>query len=292
MLTAGSILVYLITSGFKAIIVTDIIQGILILLLLFISIISFSDINNVNITNIIKVTEMEIIPMGLLVGLLLYGLFSTFSLSDRFQLVYSAKSESAAKKGMLYSIIPIVVVSLFVLVIAFITKSVNQNIDPDLVFTTFLFEYMSESFIPFAAVIVFAGLMSSADTNIFNISSYITSLLRGGDNGAKKKVKRQKFIIFLVIVFALILSSIFRDIVGMVVFGAGITLTISMAMIYVLSGGNNAIKFNLSILFGYGGLIAGIIVFGLTPTIAIFPLFFGGLVLLIPNKFMGKKDNF
>lgn len=78
----------------------------------------------------------------------------------------------------------------------------------------------------------------------------------------------------------------------MVVFGAGITLTISMAMIYVLSGGNNAIKFNLSILFGYGGLIAGIIVFCLTLTIAIFPLFFGGLVLLIPNKFMGKKDNF
>ena len=130
--------------------------------------------------------------------------------------------------------------------------------------------------------------MSSADTNIFNISSYLSSLLTKSKNDKKKQVKKQKFIIFLVVIFALILSFLFRDMVGMIVFGASITLTISMAMIYVLSGGDNSIKFNLSIIFGYIGVIIGIIVLGVTPSIAVFPLVFGGLALLIPNNFIGK----
>lgn len=282
-ITSIVVLIYILLSGYRAVIITDIIQTIIVLGLFGIIIFSLFQTKNIS---AMLFTNTSIIDITTLIGLFIYGVFANFSLPDRYQITFSAKSEEQAKKGMAFAVIPIILTVLFLLVIGIYVHSLNPNLDPDLVFIKLFFEYLPETFISIGALLFLAGLMSTADTNIYNIASYLAFLKKKNGN----KVKQIRILTIGLIILITIIAYYVRDIIGATILGAGFTVVPSIAMIYIISGGKNSRRFFALILGGLIGLVMGIILFGITPTIAIFPIIFALFGFLIGSKIFRKKQ--
>jgi len=117
--------------------------------------------------------------------------------------------------------------------------------------------------------------MSSADTNVYSISSHYAM-------SAKKwsiKTIRNTMVVLMTIVA--LLAILFPDIVDVSIFAGAISLTLSFPMIYLLFGGKKPSKFISSGLLSILGVIIGIIIVGLEPSAAIFPIIGGALGLIL-----------
>ena len=77
---------------------------------------------------------------------------------------------------MALAVIPIIVMVLLLLIIGLYVHSLNPNLDPDLVFIKLFFEYLPETFVSIKTLLFLAGLMSSADTEVYNITSHLAFL--------------------------------------------------------------------------------------------------------------------
>ena len=280
--TSSVILIYILLSGYKAVIITDLIQALIVLGLFGVILFYLLQINNL--TTIVSENTGSI-EIGTAIGLFIYGIFSLFSLPDRYQLTFSAKDADEAKKGMALAIIPITIMILLLLLIGLYVHSLNPNLDPDLVFIKFFFEYLPESFISIGVILFLAGLMSSADTGVYNITSYIAFLKnKNGD-----KVKQIRILTICLILLITIIAYFVRDIIGVTIFAAGVTLIPSIAMIYIISWGKNSKRFSAMVIGGVAGLIFGISLFGLTPSIALFPIIFALFGFLVDSKIFCKN---
>lgn len=273
-MTSLVVLTYILMAGHKAVILTDVVQSIIIFLLLVV--ITFGIIGNENIGTILSI-ETGNIDIIVLLGFFLFGLLSVFSYSDRYQLSYAAKSEKGLKHGMGLAIIPIMIAGLFLLLVGMFMASNSPGLDSGLVFTEALKNFLPASLLPLAIVLFFAGIMSSADTNIFAISSHY-AMHRGG------KVKSVREAMVVLVIITAILAILFPNVVDVSIIAGGISLSLSFAMIYILSNGKKPSKFIISSILSMVAVIMAIIIFGFEPIIALPPLVAGAIGLLFTSK--------
>jgi len=272
-LITSIVLIYIYLAGFKAVLITDFIQAIIILGLLFL--ITFDIIHSGNFLQIFS-AHASSVDIGAAIGFFLFGLLSIFSYSFMFQLCYSAKDEIKLKRGIVLSIIPVLIVASFLLLIGIFMSSKTTQLDSGLIFVYAMKNFLSPQLLPLGIILFFAGIMSSIDTSVYAISSHLV---------LNKKIKikniikliRQKMIL-LMIVSALIALA-FTDIVDVSIIAAGLSLVLSLPIIYLISNGQNYKKFVSSIIGGLIGLIFGIIVFGINPLIILPILLFSTLGL-------------
>ena len=271
-ITAAVVLVYILASGFRAVIVTDIVQSIIILVFstglvaVLFNTTTFAAITNVT-TGAIDTTT--------LLAFFVYGLFSVFGSSERYQLCFAARGKKELRRGLSWVLVPIATVTVFLLLIGIYMFGQNGNLDPDVVFLVFLDNILPRSLLPIGAILIFAGLMSSADTAIYTATSYVTFL--------KERLNKVTFLRItsvIVVVLEIIVALIFRDIVGATIVAAGALLTTATAMLYIIAGGTSYRKFIASTFCGVSALIVGIVIFGVVPTIILFPMVGGVLGLL------------
>lgn len=127
LITGVVVLAYLLVAGFRAVVVTDVIQGIVILgLLLFVTIgvLQGTDLQTVFSADTAPIT------FGTAFGFIFFGIFSFFALADRYQLTFAAKDQSSAVKGMGYASVPMVAVLFLLLAIglgALVSGSLDNN---------------------------------------------------------------------------------------------------------------------------------------------------------------------
>lgn len=273
--SAFVVLVYLLLAGYKAVVITDILQSAVILLLLFV--VTFGVIGSESISSLLSV-EAGGLNMGILAGFLLFGIFNSFSRSDFFQLVYASKNKKEAVKGFALAILPIIFVCFFLLLIGLFMVTKFSNLDSGLVFSEALKQFLPASLLPIAIVLFFSGIMSSADTNVYGISSHLAMYFKK----EKTTLIRQITIILLVIVA--LFAILFPDVIDMSVLAGGFTLILPLPMIYLLCNGRKTKKFISSIFAGFIGMIIGISIFGLTPTSALPTFICAGIGLLFPQK--------
>jgi len=288
-ITSLVILGYLLMAGYKAVILTDIVQSIVIFILLVI--VTFGIVGSENISNILSVNTGNP-DIGVIIGFLLFGILSVFSYSDRYQLAYAADNERGLKHGLGLAIIPVLLVGTLLLLIGMFMAQRTTGLDTGLVFTEALKQFLSPRILPFAIVLFFAGIMSSADTNVYAISSHYV-LARNHRN--IKSVRRS--IIWLMAIVSLI-AVIFPDVVRVSILAGAVSLTLSFAMVYILYGGRNPYRFIGSALSALIALVASIIFLGLEPVTAIPVLGAGALGLLwkrklpIINDIKWRRDNY
>jgi len=110
LLTVGVILTYIYLAGFKAVIITDFIQAIIILGLLFL--VTFSIISSGSFSEIFSAPTGGI-DIGTAIGFFLFGLLAIFSYSNMFQLCYVAKTKRKLKHGIGLAVILVLVVGFF-----------------------------------------------------------------------------------------------------------------------------------------------------------------------------------
>jgi len=298
LITTGVVLTYVLVSGYKAVIITDIIQALIIIVFLIIIVYGVLDIPDLG--NVIHNSTPRKVSIGSVLGLTLYGGLSVFGMADRYQLCYSAKDEKSLKFGMgmadryqlCYSakdekslkfgmgmaIIPVLFIAFILLLIGLYVYQQNASLDADTVFVYAMKHFLNTSWLPLLLVLFFAGLMSSADTSIFAVASH--SLFNVKE---KNKIKSLRYATISTVVGAFVLAYFWRNIVEITIVGAALRMTLSIAMIYVIKGNKNSGRFTASAIGGVAGLLA----FGPKPTIAITVLI-GSLLGLI---YKSKKHN-
>lgn len=267
--TAVIVLLYILFSGFKAVIITDVFQSIIILILLAIIVYNVLSNDSFAIPDLIAAQPLEPIQTKDIIGLMLYGGLSVFGLADRYQLCYAAKDANAAKRGMSLALIPIVIVVLLLMFVGLSALKENNALDYDNAFIYAMQNLLSPSFYPVLLVLFFAGLMSSADTNIFAVASH-TSLSFAPDT--PNRVNNTRWITVLVVVLATGIAFFWQSIVDITIVGAAMRITIAIPMIYIISRGNNTGRFIASTLGGVIALGLGLAFFGATPRIVILVL--------------------
>lgn len=277
--TALVILCYILLSGFKAVIITDVFQAIIILILLGIIVANVILGDNTSFSKLLAVEPLEAVKTSDIIGLMLYGGLSVFGLADRYQLCYAAKDIDAAKRGMSLALIPIIIIVILLMFVGLSALSQNNTLDYDNAFIYAMQNLLPPSLEPLLLVLFFAGLMSSADTNVFAVSSHTAFSI---NNPNKVKITRQ--ITILVVVAATLIAFFWRSIVGITIIGAAMRLTIAIPMIYIISRGNNTGRFIACTLGAILGLIIGIIRFGANPRIVLLVLIGSILGLVYKSK--------
>ena len=277
LITTGVVLIYVLLSGYKAVIITDIIQALIIIVFLIIVIYGVIDIPNL--TDVIYNSTPEKVSLGSVIGLILYGGFSVFGMADRYQLCYSAKNEKSLKLGLGLAIVPVLFISLMLLLIGLYVFQQIPSLDPDTVFVYAMKHFLNPSWLPLLLILFFAGLMSTADTSIFAVASH--SIF---NTKKEHKITRLRYATILTVIIAFIFAYFWRDIVEITIVGAALRMTLSVAMIYVIKGNNNSGRYAASAIGGIVGLLIGLLVFGPKPTIAIMVLLGSLLGLLYKNK--------
>lgn len=268
------VLVYIFLAGFKAVIVTDVIQSIIILLLMFI--VTFSILGSENVFDLLSVNTGNT-DIGVAIGFFLFGLFAIFSYSNMYQLCYAAENERKLKHGIGLAVVPIMVVAFLLLLIGLFMASNVPGLDSGLIFTEALKNFLPASLLPLAIILFFAGVMSSADTNIYAISSHYALSMK---KSIASPIKSIRISIIVLLVITTIISLIFTDIVDVSIIAGAISMTLSLPMIYLISGGKKTSRFMSSTTLSILGLIVGISIFGLEPIAALFPVIGGAIGLL------------
>ena len=288
-------LLYLLFAGLKAVIFTDIIQSIIIFVLFIV--VTFGVINTGNFVEL-HTFQPGKLEVGTTIGFFLYGMFSIFSFSNRYQLAYSAKTKSGMKNGMGLSVIPMLLMAYFLLLIGVFMSLEAPGLDSDLVFTEALKQFLQPELVPLAVVLFFAGIMSSADTTMYGIASHIA--LKGNpQKNDERSITRKKGIRIVLGILTLIVIAIailFPDVVNVSIVAGAVSVIPSLGMIYLIANGKYVSRFFGAIGGSVIGFIAGLLYFGLVPTVllpvlalSVIGLVSGRWIVIIFHK-MSKKE--
>lgn len=269
------VMFYLLLAWFKAVLITDIIQSFIIIIL--ISVLWLAVFSDVNLSSIL-LEESHVVDIGTLIGFFLFWILSVYGVSNWYQLCYAWKDQKTARNGIALSIIPIILMVSILLFFGMYIAIKNPWIDPSLVFLEIIQFHLPEYLIPLWVVLFFAAIMSSADTNMYAISSHY--VLNKKSNNPVKEIRK---VMVILTVFVMICAYFFRDIIDITVIAAGLSLTFSVPMIYLLLENKNPYRFSGSVFGGIIWMILGIIILGLKPVILI-TIILWGLLWLFYNK--------
>jgi len=271
LLTVLVIFSYIILAGFRAVLITDVVQGIVILVLL--AFVTFSITGGDTFASLFSADtgSLDIITA---VSFFIFGLLAIFSYSNMYQLIFASRNKSNIKSAMGFSLIPVLLVGFFLLLIGLFMANHVPGLDSGLVFTEALKNFLPMSLLPIAIVLFFAGIMSSIDTNVYAISSHYSI---GKDGNPITRIRLSTGVLIL---FILIIAMLFRDLVDVSIIAGGLSILLSFPMLYIISGGTSPKKFIASLILGFIALIIGLIIFGIEPAMAVPVLIFSALGLL------------
>ncbi len=258
--TSLVILSYILLAGFRAILITDVIQSIIILVLLFL--VTFNIIGGVSLSNLFS-AEVQPINFFVVFGFFVFGILNVFSQANMYQLIYSAKTKNKARNGFSLVVVPIIIAGFLLMLIGLFMAINIPGLDSGLIFAEALRSFLPVSLIPLAIVLFFAGVMSSEDTDIYTIVLHF-SKQRKGDF-----VKNIRFSSIVLVVLSLAVSLIFRDVVDVSIVAGGLSVVLSFPMIYLISGGQSSKKFLVSFFLGLLALIVSFIFLGPEPKTAL-----------------------
>lgn len=252
LLASGIIGVYLMVGGFQSVIRTDIFQYLVLIVILVI-------LANVLITGhsvpLNQMVELKSADPAMLVAFIAFGILIIFQSAEYWQRVYAAKSEKVVVNGFRWSAFFVVVTGAVITLISLEAKAALPGIEPRMAFGEGMRLMLSDAAIGAALIMVFAAIMSSADTQIFVVASAL-SMDIFGKSKRRQYTKRQlrnltRFFILLFTVLGFLLAWQLRDMIAIIVFITGVGFTIIPAALL-------SFHFNIRANVAFGSFIAGI----------------------------------
>lgn len=269
-ITVVVIAIYLLSSGFRAVVWTDFVLAILIGVLTLI--ISYTSISSIPIITL----DFDFVPIGTIIGFFLFGLLGPFSISTYYQRIFAAKDEQTAKHGTWMSGIFVFILVILLIIIGMASKSIFPSIDPDLALLSLL-TYFGGLIFALGALVLWSALMSSADTLTFSGSQILTRDIFG--RTINKENTRMSILALLVV--GVLLSFLIPSIVSTSILFLGGGMIIAPIAFF-----NWFLKFshktaNTALILGLVALIATIIFMGISPTIIAIVFLVTGLTVVI-----------
>lgn len=274
LLTGGVVSTYLILWWFKAILATDVIQLILIVILwIFVWYIAYA-----NADIVMGQVSFEHMEITVMIGFLLYGIFEPYANGNMYQMCYAAKDMKTAQKWILVWWIPTAIIASIVLLIWFAVRSYSHAIDPQLAFLVWVWKFLSPFWVSVTIVILFASLMSTLDSLIYASASHLAFLLPIKKNNKKLLVR----ILIIVLLIGMMVMWLFINnvvAISIIVASTGAWL-LSPAIISLLAGNNDARSFLWSVILWIAGMWLGIFIRWIDPKIFI-PILVGWWLWLL-----------
>lgn len=213
------VLIYLLMGGFKAVIKTDVLQYVaMVIILALLALTLFKG-------SLIPISEWIFFKADIMTmaGFFIVGLLFPFAMPDMWQRVYSARDKKALKKGILTSAIVYVVFAFLLALVALTIKTQFPGLDPDLALIHGFGNLLPAGFLGLASILLFAAIMSSIDTYIFTGASSITQDFFDWDK--KTTVKYLKKVIFGLAIIGTIIAILLQNlIIGSYIFVASLVI--------------------------------------------------------------------
>jgi len=225
--SSAIILIYLLLGGFRSVIRTDIFQYLVLFILFFL--LGTTMISRQEITT--ELLDFSNMGLALTIAFIVYGLFNIFVAADYWQRVYAAKNNQVIKRGSIGAAICIVITGVAITLIGLAAGSHFTDINPNEAAAHGFMVLLPPSMISLALILVFATIMSSADTLLFVLASTVAKDFCGRFLGRtldqKKLVQLTKISIVGIGLLSVLASYFLRDLIQVLLTVAGM----SMAMV-------------------------------------------------------------
>ena len=252
LISAGVILFYLMMGGFRSVVRTDIFQYLVVLFLVLIL--------GGNMLHTTQVTTQELMQneteWSLALSGLVYGLLVVWYAPDLWQRVYAAKDEKTVRRGMFIAAPFLLIIGLGVTLIAASTRTALPGVDPAQSFVLGIQSLTSPLVTSLGVILLFAAIMSSADTLIFVLASNIA---KDGVTRLKKQkptaneLRRITRISLIAITLAVTALAYFeRNIIDTTLMSVGLGMSLTPAII-------GSLKWKLHPYAIIGSIIAGVL---------------------------------
>jgi Na+/proline symporter len=161
------VMFYLLLAGFSAVVKTDVLQYLAIIIILT----TFAFVLSGGID--IPRSEWNLVEAGgrNVFGFLLLGLLFPFASPDLWQRVYAMPNQNILRKSIFFSVVVFAVVAFILALVGLFVKTAMPDLDPDIALIHGLSALLPVGLIGLAVVVFFGALMSSIDTYAYTASS-------------------------------------------------------------------------------------------------------------------------
>jgi SSS family solute:Na+ symporter len=186
-LSASVVTLYLLFAGFGGVIITDKIQFILMLVglptLALVSLPSPAD--------VVKVFDLQfgLIPT---IAVLLTGILVVIGSGDIWQRLYAAKSTKAARVGMMSAGIGFAIYGFILAAVGIAARETGVTQDPDSAFLAVVLMGQHGALTSLIVLAVFSAILSTADTEVFLISTLIVNERRRMQSAIEPRTSEPK----------------------------------------------------------------------------------------------------
>ncbi len=284
------ILIYLTLGGFRSVIKTDIFQYVVLIILFGVFVFILYNENTVELGKLFILDDFNI---SMTIGFIAYGVLSVFYASEYWQRIYAADNDKVIKKGFIYSSILIIITGFILSLIGLYAKASLPGIEARDALAMGLAQIFPHSILGLGLVLIFAAIMSSADTMIFVLATSVSKDFIGHKKGHQTNTvnlaKLTRIFITVISVLSLIAAYFFRDIVTVVLTIAGVGFAIVPPVIATFHWKIKNIAAFASLLSGALYVLVLIATNTLISELAVASFAVSGIVLLIFQKF-GKES--
>jgi Na+/proline symporter len=279
------ITIYLFMGGFKSVIRTDIFQYIVLLLLLIIFTFVFTGDHDAETIKLLDLSDAK--PL-MSVIFFAFGILIVFQSAEYWQRVYAAKDEKVVRRGLRGSAILVLITGVVLSMIGLAAHYRSPGIESSSAFAEGMSHLISAKYSGAALVLIFAAIMSSADTIIFVLASSLAKdfsmqIKNKGFEAHKLKINTRIYIlIFSVLGFSF--AWFFRDIIEVFKFITGIGFSILPATIASFHMKLNSKAVFISLLSGVVYIIIIVVAGILIEELAIASFLVSGISLYIAQQ--------
>lgn len=282
--------VYLVIGGFQTVITTDVFQGIARFALVPVLVWALM---SSNAAPTAQSFVPESMPGAVLAGLILTGFFSALASADVWQRVYAAETNEAAKWGLIFGAVLMLLFGFLLVYIGMSAKVASPTSLADDAFSTALASGIPQWVVTVSVALVLISVLSTADTEIFVISSLIGKEM--GRDGflhlspleANKPPLWGRLLVVVIGVISTCASLVFSEIIEIYVWLISLLLAIAPAVIAALvtrlSG--NAVALAIIANVGLFGALASV---GKLSADTAYLIVVPGFVLLLATQVFSK----
>ncbi len=230
-LSLSVVFIYLIMGGFRSVVKTDIFQYLLLVFLIFVVGFNLASGTDLDVSNFAS-GGMSVL---LMISFLIYGIIYVWTSADTWQRVYAAKNDKVVKRGLTISGLFLLVIGTGITLIGYSAKLAFPNIDPGQAIVYGLVNLLSPNILGLGVVLMFAAIMSTADTFIFVVSTNITKDFiarfkrRELSSNELRKYTRVNLVLILLLVGGL--AYFFRNLVDIALINAGMMMSLTPVII-------------------------------------------------------------
>lgn len=265
------ILVYVFVGGFKAVVKTDIIQS-LGIVLLFILMVYLLVTGNTN----LKPADFNLfsIPIVQLISFFLTGVFFPFASAELWQRVYAVKDHRSLKNSLIFTSFFYVAIGIVLTFIGLVVRAALPGLDPDISLINGLVTLLPAGLIGLAVVVFYSAIMSSADTFLFTANtSIVNDLLFRKQTRDKSSLKAERTSMVLVAIFAIALAFLLKNIIDTTFLFAALTMALGLlVMILWIFKRLNKFSIIFTLILNFFGILALAFTVGISTTLVLYSL--------------------